>query len=187
MTLLAWVFLENTDGPIFNYGVDLYGVHFWVGAGYLFCRFTTRSGIYVSPLHSGKLNQGAWNFVGASYDYHSGVEKLWIEGKVYEEQNISTIELSTSGGSIRMGVLTGDGRFLKGRISCMQVYNKALTEREVRAVRGLCFQKGLFATISIQRKQTSLSFSFSPLKTGHLKRRPFYARYSCSSTEMEGQ
>ena len=147
MTLLVWVFLENADGPIFNYGADLYGVHFWVVAGCLFCRFPTRSGIYLSPLHSGKLNQGAWNFVGASYDYHSGVEKLWIEGKVYEEQNISTVELSTSGGPVRMGVLTGDNRFLKGRISCMQVYNRALTEREVQAVRGLCFERGLFQPI----------------------------------------
>ena len=108
----------------------------------MFCAFVTRSGIYLSPLHSGKLNQGAWNFVGASYDYHSGVEKLWIEGRVYEEQNISTVELDTSG-SVRMGVLTGDNRFLKGRISCMQVYNKALTEKEVHAVRGLCFHKGM--------------------------------------------
>ena len=144
MTLLAWVFLENTDGPIFNYGVDFDGVHFWVVGGYLFCVFPTRSGIYLSPLRCGKLNQGAWNFVGASYDYHSGVEKLWIEGKVCEEQNISTVELNTSGGSVRMGVLTGDDRFLKGRISCLQVYNKALTEREVHAVRGLCFERGLF-------------------------------------------
>ena len=175
MTLLAWVFLENTDGPIFNYGVDFFGVHFWVGGGYLFCEFPTRSGIYLSPLHSGKLNQGAWNFVGASYDYHSGVEKLWIEGKVCEEQNISTVELNTSGGSVRMGVLTGDDRFLKGRISCLQVYNRALTEREVRAVRGLCFHKGLCAAISIHRQQTSLSFNFSPLERGHLKRRTLYA------------
>ena len=148
ITLLAWVFLENTDGPVFNYGVDYFGVHFWVGGGYLFCRFVTRSGIYLSPLHSGKLNQGAWNFVGASYDYHSGVEKLWIEGKVSEEQNINTHELHTIG-AVRMGVLTGDDRFLKGRISCMQVYNKALTEREVHAVRGLCYQQGLFAGFSM--------------------------------------
>ena len=144
MTLLAWVFLENTDGPIFNYGVDFYSVHFWVVGGFLFCEFPTRSGIYLNPLHSGKLNQGAWNFVGATYDYHSGVEKLWIEGKVCEEQNISTVELNTSGGSVRMGVLAGDDRFLKGRISCLQVYNRALTEREVHAVRGVCFERGLF-------------------------------------------
>ena len=155
MTLLAWVFPENFDGPIFHYGGDYFGVHLWVLAGYLFCEFATRSGIYLSPLHSGKLNRNAWNFVGASYDYDSGVERIWIEGKVYEEQNVSTYELNTTG-AVRMGVLTGDNGFLKGRISCIQVYNKALTEREVHAVRGLCFQKGLFEAVSIHNKQTSL-------------------------------
>ena len=151
MTLLAWVFPENTDGPIFNYGVDYFGVHLWVGGGYLFCRFTERSGMYPSPLHSGSLKRDAWNFVGASYDYVSGVQKLWIEGKVQEEQNISTHELNTSG-AVRMGVITGDARNFTGRISCMQVYNKALTKREVHAIRGLCFEKGLFEAIPSHRK-----------------------------------
>ena len=157
MTLLAWVFPENTDGPVFNYGADYYGVHFWVSGGNMLCQFVTRSGIYSSMLQGGRLNRDAWNFVGASYDYHSGFAKLWIEGKVYEEQNINTHELNTSG-AVRMGVVTGDDRLLKGRISCMQVYNKALTEREVHAVRGLCFQKGLFEAIHSQ-SNTNLGLS----------------------------
>jgi len=57
-----------------------------------------------------------------------------------------------------MGVVTGDDRLLKGRISCMQVYDKALTEREVHAVRGLCFQKGLFEAIHSQ-SNTNLGLS----------------------------
>ena len=150
ITLLAWVFLENTDGPIFHYGVDYYGVHLWIVGGYLFCQFG-RSGSDIRMLHGGSLNRDTWNFVGASYDFVTGFARLWIEGKVYEEQNmnIGTHELNTSG-AVRMGVVTGDNRFLKGRISCMQVYNKALTEREVHAVKGLCFKKGLFEIIYSQ-------------------------------------
>ena len=93
-------------------------------------------------LHGGSLNRDTWNFVGASYDFVTGFARLWIEGKLYEEQNITTYELNTTG-AVRMGAVTGDGRFFKGRISCMQVYNKALTEREVHSVRGLCFERGL--------------------------------------------
>ena len=148
MSLLTWVFLENSDGPIFNYGVDFFGVHFWVVGGNLFCHFITKSGLPSNTLYGGSLKRDAWNFVGASYDDYSGFGKLWIEGKVYEEHNIRIHELNTTG-AVRMGVLTGDDRFLKGRISCMQVYNKALTEREVHAIRGLCFQKGLFEAVSI--------------------------------------
>ena len=140
ITLLAWVFLENTDGPIFNYGVDYYGVYFWVAEGHLFCQFG-RSGSYIRMLHGGSLNRDTWNFVGASYDFVTGFARIWIEGKVYEELDINRHELNTTG-AVRMGAVTGDGRFLKGRIFCLQVYNKALTEREVHAARGLCFERG---------------------------------------------
>ena len=147
LTLLVWVFFENTDGPIFNYGTDYYGVHFWVAGSMLYIQFTRRSdGFLPTQLHGSTLKSEAWNFVGASYDYDSGVQKLWAEGKVCDVQNIGTHELHTSG-DVRMGFMTADNRNFKGRISCMQVYDKALTEREVHAVRGLCFKKGLFDVI----------------------------------------
>ena len=148
MTLLAWIFLENTDGPILNYGVDHYGVHFWVVGGYLYCQFG-RSGNYIIMLHGGSLNRDTWNFVGVSYDFVTGFARLWIEGKVYEEQSTNIHELNTTG-AVRTGAVTGDDRFLKGRISCLQVYNQALTEREVHAVSGLCFERGLFKIIFSQ-------------------------------------
>lgn len=148
MTMLAWVFPENANGPIFNYGTNYYGVHFWVADNKLFSRFVTRAGITTPFLRGSTLNLNAWNFVGMSYDNETGDQKHWVEGKVYDVQNIGTFELNTQA-AVRMGVLTGNNRVFKGRISCMQVYDKALTEKEVHAVRGLCFQKGLFRSISI--------------------------------------
>ena len=109
-------------------------------------------------LHGGSLNRDKWNFVGASYDFITGFARLWIEGKVYEELDINSHELNTTG-AVRMGAVTGDGRFLKGRISCLQVYNKALTEREVHGARGLCFERGLFETICSQLYRSPSSCS----------------------------
>ena len=149
LTLLVWVFPENTDGPIFNYGTYYFGVHFWIVNSGSFARLTKRSGGFAGlPLQKANLKQNAWNFIGTSYDYDSGVQELWIDGKVYDVQNIGTVELSTQS-AVRIGVKDGDDRFLKGRISCVQVYNKALTEKEVHAVRGLCYQKGLFEVIDL--------------------------------------
>ena len=144
LTLLVWVFPESTDGPIFNYGTDYFGVHFWMFHGGWFARLVKISEVNSeTPLLNANLKQSSWHFVGASYDYASGIQKLWIDGKVYDVQNVGTFELSTQG-AVRIGALDGDNRFLKGRVSCVQVYDKALTEREVQAVRGLCYQKGLF-------------------------------------------
>ncbi|XP_078357236.1 uncharacterized protein LOC144642118 [Oculina patagonica] len=166
LTLLAWVFFENTDGPIFNFGTDLYAVHFWVGASQLYIRFAARSGNSPNALHGSHVKVDAWNFVGASYDYDSGVQKLWAEGKVYDVQNIGTHELDTSS-AVRMGFITADNRSLKGRISCMQVYGTALTEREVHAVRGLCSRKVPLSPVAFfplngQYETTDISHSANP-------------------------
>ena len=37
--------------------------------------------------------------------------------------------------SVRMGVKSGDGRFFKGRIPQMQVYDKALSEEQIQAIK----------------------------------------------------
>lgn len=146
LTLLAWVFPENGDGPIFNYGTDYFGVHLWVAADKLFCRFVSMAGVYALALITKVLERSMWHFVGTSYDYESGLHKLWIDGKVYVVQSIGTFEIDTQS-NVRMGVMTGDNRYLRGRISCMQVYNKALTENEVHAVGGICSQRGWYATV----------------------------------------
>ena len=37
--------------------------------------------------------------------------------------------------NVRMGAKRGDGRYLRGRISAMQIYDVALTEEQVKAVK----------------------------------------------------
>lgn len=83
------------------------------------------------------LKTNAWNYVGMSYDKTSGVAKLWVDGRVSSQRNIGTkISLSTSR-NVRMGArATNDGNYFNGRISRMQVYDRALTQREVEAVAG---------------------------------------------------
>ena len=147
LTLLAWVFPENSDGPIFNYGTNYFGVHLWVAGDRLFARFSSRAGVFAERLISNSWQRDTWYYVGTSYDYQSGVHKLWIDGKVFDRQAIGTMELRTEI-AVRMGVLTGDGRFFKGRISCMQVYDHALTENEILSVRGICSERGLYANVS---------------------------------------
>ena len=146
LTLLAWLFPENSDGPIFNYGTNYFGVHFWVANDKLFARIVSRVGFFAAVLISNTWSLNKWHFVGTSYDYDSGIQKLWLDGKVYDRQNIGTFEIDTQA-AVRMGAMIGDNRVLKGRISCMQVYNKALTENEVHAARGICSERGWCALV----------------------------------------
>ena len=57
----------------------------------------------------------SWNFIALSYDYVTGVQRVWSDGKVYDAANVGQFGLKTQE-VIRMGVKDGDPRFLKGRI-----------------------------------------------------------------------
>ena len=85
--------------------------------------------------------------MGASYDQANGDAKLWVDGKVVQTLNIgSNLQLATQD-SVRMGVKIGDGRYFKGRIAQMQVYNVALTQEQVQAIKEKIFVNGTNAVV----------------------------------------
>ena len=139
MTMLCWVSYDGKDGPLFNYEhSSAFGVHLWVTKDWkLYVHFVKRD--YSSPgnmLLNGSLVD-EWNFVGASYDRSSGEAKLWVNGAVVQTLNIGAgLELATQD-SIRMGVKTGDGRYFKGRIAQMRIYNRALSQEQIQAIQKL--------------------------------------------------
>ena len=139
ITMLCWLYPQSTDGPIFNYKTSgSWGVHMWVVSGKLFARFTKRNYQFTQPLTSSKslaLNQ--WQYVGASYDHNTGIASLWLDGQEVVQTDIGAgITLGTQD-NVRMGVKEGDRRFFKGRISAMQIYDVALTEEQVNAVKNV--------------------------------------------------
>ena len=137
ITMLCWLYPQNTDGPIFNYKTSgSWGVHMWVVSGKLFARFTKRNYQFTQPLATSKyLALNHWQYVGASYDYNTGVTSLWLDGKQVVQTNIGAgLTLGTQD-NIRMGAKGGDGRYFKGRIAAMQIYDIALMKEQVKAVK----------------------------------------------------
>lgn len=137
MTMLCWLFPGGQDGPLFNYrNTGSWGVHLWVVAGRLFVRFTKRDYSFTNALlHTELKPEDGWKFVGASYDSSSGDARLWVDGNEVQKLNIGTNLLLATQDSVRMGVKIGDGRFFKGRIAQMQVYNVALSQEQIQAIR----------------------------------------------------
>ena len=108
-------------------------MHLWAGSGQLFVRFTKRDYSFTTGLLHTAL-AGGWKFVGASYEHGTGEAKLWVNGAVVQTQNIGAgLDLATQD-PIRMGVKAGDGRYFKGRIAQMQVYNDALSQEQIQAI-----------------------------------------------------
>ena len=86
-----------------------------------------------------QLNE--WNQVGATYDNTTGVAQLWHNGKMVKSRNIGQIKLATQY-PIRIGARDGDERRFAGKISCLQIYNKALDEQQIGNLKS-CPVKGM--------------------------------------------
>ncbi|XP_073241395.1 uncharacterized protein [Porites lutea] len=136
ITILAWLNQENDDGPIVNFGSDVWGFHFWVVNGRLFARPSRRADRALAKYAvSSSLEPGTWNYVGTSYNFSSGVVKIWINGSEVAHEITGGEEQSTQY-DVRVGAKasTTDRRYLKGRICCLQIYNKSLSQKEIIAV-----------------------------------------------------
>ena len=137
ITMLCWLYPQNTDGPIFNYKTSgSWGVHMWMVSGKLFARFTKRNYQFTQHLTASKsLSLNQWQYVGASYDHNTGVASLWLDGHRVVQTNIGAgLTLGTQD-NVRMGAKGRDGRYFRGRIAAMQIYDIALTKGQVNAVK----------------------------------------------------
>jgi len=137
ITMLCWLYPQSTDGPIFNYKTSgSWGVHMWVVSGKLFARFTKRNYQLTQALTtSNSLALNQWQYVGASYDHKTGVASLWRDGQQVVQTNIGAGMTLGTQDNVRMGAKGGDGRYFRGRIAAMQIYDVALTEEQVNAVK----------------------------------------------------
>ncbi|XP_068715168.1 uncharacterized protein [Montipora foliosa] len=137
MTMLCWIYPTGEAGPLFNYERSgAWGVHLWnIGNNELFVHFTRRDYLPTNVLAGGSLPRNTWHLVGASYDVSTGLAKLWVNAHVVRTLNIGAgINLATQD-SVRMGVRIGDGRYYKGRIAQMQVYNEALSAKQIQEIK----------------------------------------------------
>ena len=136
--MLCWVYPENTDGPIFNYKITgwPWAVHFWMHSGKLYGVLSQRNYVVIYPwlLTYPVVALSQWHYVGFTYSRITGMGKLWLDGQRVLQRNIGAgLSLSTQD-NVRMGAIENDGRYFKGRITAMQIYDVALTEDQINAV-----------------------------------------------------
>lgn len=148
ITLLCWLYPESAnDGPIFNYGSTGFGIHMWIASeGKLFGRFPKRDYVLTPFLTTtSPLTLNKWHHVGISYDHITGIASLWLNGKRVVQHNIGAgLSLATQDKVVRMGAKADDNRYLSGRITAMQVYDAALTARQINRMNNAGLGMNLF-------------------------------------------
>ena len=139
MTIALWVYPESA-GPIFHYFPKGKGVHLWMkDINTILVKFVPRSLQTISAVTSRRIKPRAWNFVAATYDYETGLASLWNDATLISQRNIGKIELATNYAAIS-GKKPRDKRIFRGRIACLQIFDRALTGRQLRAIKRKCFR-----------------------------------------------
>ena len=144
ISILLHVYPEAV-GPLvhFERGGNIWAVHLWLLA---------TTGIYwvienrYSPgqykyFSRRVLTMREWNFFAVTYDYNTELSAIWKDGKKVGEINAGKMEISTNN-PIRIAAKPNDNRYFKGRICCIQFYNRALSQEEIIGAKTKCQKLG---------------------------------------------
>ena len=145
ITIIAWIYPEK-PGPIVHYNPKGWGLHLWLThPNELYFRLMPRRGSRrnVKPLTTRSLKPYTWNYISATYDHRTGLATLWINGNPASQRNVGkfTLGLATDY-PVVVGQRPGDRRMFRGRIACLQIYNRALTRAQIVARQKQCFRTG---------------------------------------------
>ena len=147
LTIVLWVYPEGR-GPIFHYFPKGWGVHLWLkNTRTLLVKFVPRSLQTISAVTSRKIRPRTWNYIAATYDHVTGLATLWNDAIPISQRNIGKIQLATNYPAIS-GKKLRDRRIFRGRIACLQIYDRALNGRQLRSIKKKCF-RGLWRLLQL--------------------------------------
>ena len=151
ITILVWILQTGQAGSIIQYlnserggeihpaSTDSVGIR-TLRANSVTAHFVDRRRkLHAMLVNKDTVSLSNWQYVGASYDHDSGTATLWIDGQDVHQISMGKLELSTDR-DIQIGSGQGKGDSFEGRISCIQIYDTALSKEEVAAVRNRCFK-----------------------------------------------
>lgn len=152
IAVFAWVHLDNSSGPIYKhelsnkyYGLLLRVFHSTLGVK---VRYIDRKTSFSYLLFKKNVLEAySWNFIGTTYDYHTGVATIFVNNNTVMLKYIKAkMELATDS-SVRIGAMKKQKLYFRGRISCLQVYDQALSVDQIIKVKARCNQTGKYVEL----------------------------------------
>ena len=143
ISIFAWVFLNNSSGIIYKYErSNYYGCLMKVIPAKLAVqvRYMNRKGSASYVLYkSNVLEENAWNFVGTTYDFHTGLATVFVNNSTVGQMKMTRMELATHY-NLRVGSAKFQKAYFRGRIACLHVYDQALSVDQIMKIKPRCNQ-----------------------------------------------
>lgn len=147
ITISAWIY-PTKDGPIVEYQHPggTWGTHLWITApSNLFVRVIKRDGAFTTNIVC-PTSLKEWHHVATTYDYSSGMVKLFLAGKECQSLNIGVTEQSTHG-PVFIGKAPWDGRAFNELIDEVAIFDVVLQEAEIQDI----MNKGLGSMLAVSQ------------------------------------
>lgn len=154
ISVSVWVYLDNIDGLIFKYGCSMWVSHSTLG---IEVRYVHRETSKIHQMHKENvLEANAWNFIGTTYDYHTGLATVWVNDSIVVLSSIgATMELATQS-NVRVGASENQKTHFRGKISCLQFYDQALSVDQIIKIKARCNETRKYICFHIKRTATGL-------------------------------
>ena len=134
MSVFMYVYIES-EGFVMNYGRDESRVGFYYEGSQLQVRFRERDqGIGLGETVDATLDQAKWYQVGVTYDYETAEAKMYVDGAEVDSKTFSEKRTLSTNDDLYFGANGNtDLSDFRGAVSCVYVYDRAITTEEIIA------------------------------------------------------
>ena len=131
LSIFLNVYVEES-GPVVNYGIDRgVGLYYDKTNGEIVFRVVKRNTTDLIAEVKAKVVAKKWYHVGGTYDYNTGKTYLYIDSKQVAVSDTHKQDMLATDSTIYLGAIAGVTDKFKGRVSCLQIFDRAVEEAEI--------------------------------------------------------
>ena len=131
LSIFLNVYVEES-GSIVNYGTDRgVGLYYDNTNGEIVFRVVKRNTTDLITEVKAKVDAKKWYHVGGTYDYNTGKTYLYIDNKQEAVSDSPKQDMLATDSTISLGAIALDTDKFKGRVSCLQIFDRAVEEAEI--------------------------------------------------------
>ena len=135
LSIFLNVYVEES-GSVMNYGIDRgVGLYYDKTNGEIVFRVVKRNTTDLIAEVKAKVDAKKWYHVGGTYDYNTGKTYLYIDNRQEAVSDTPKQDMLATDSTIYLGAIAGVTNKFKGRVSCIQMFDRAVEEADINSLK----------------------------------------------------
>ena len=147
ITIAFWVY-PLQPGSLVHFNPDGSGMDVSIVMPFkVSVRLISRSGKSVISLEK-RIPKDKWTYLTVTSDHKTRLATLWFDSIPFDQRRIDGFRYGfATNYPISIGGTRRGTRRFKGKISCLQIYNYALTKAQIYSKKTRCFSSGVYSEL----------------------------------------